>query len=742
MMDFNQPSHQANAGLSPEARHNVERLKECMRGRMESVLSYLLPAGKVQSGKFYVGDVQGNPGDSMVVELTGPKAGMWYDHATGQGSDIIELWAAVRHLETRRDFPKILDEIATWLGEAPQAMRPKPNRKSPPTDDLGPHTGKWDYFDKDGKLICCMYRYDPPNRKKTYRPYDVKTGKKQDPEGLWPLYHQPEMADIRDIVFVEGEKCADALLPFGIVATTSMHGAKAPVKKTDWSPLAGKHLLIWPDMDKVGWDYAVSVAQAAIKAGALSVAILMPPGDKPKKWDAADAVAEGMDVHEFMANAERQSMQWTPANRVAPRPYALTAVSARTSLNNPAPVPDDLIGPRLLTVGGMWIIAGPPKAGKSDLLLSLFTHASAGIDFLGLSFPRPLRIFYAQSELERPYLDERLRRIVGENQKLLEPGLDNLFTTSRFKFALDEQGVQAVVNEVNASFPDIEKPVDIIAVDPFRNIFQSGLGGGDINADLLAFFTQRLEALLAETNPGAGLVVVHHTNKISGKMLAEDPMSAISGGGALLSYPTAITILGKSGTEDEPIITAWFDIRNGPPIPTMTLGKRKGQWLQLDTADVRLIRQQWGAMNDREQGRKRRAILEFIFNEAAEGKLYTNASLAKVLSGKFGLGSQHTIRNLIGEYETKGFIRFIGRDASDQYGFSRPKSPIGYLCVEGMHGPETRDDKSSAPQPGIEYLPTHYRDAHSDQVFELHKEDVRRWEYDCSETDQEAEDDA
>ncbi|MBF0098382.1 MAG: DUF3987 domain-containing protein [Magnetococcales bacterium] len=308
MMDFN---HKATTGPSLESRPNVDRLKVRLLECLESALAYLLPAGKVRSGKFYVGDVQGNPGDSMVVELTGPKAGMWFDHATGQGGDIIGLWAEMHHLDARRDFAKILDEIATWLGDATPVVRSKANRSGPPMDDLGPHTGKWDYFSKDGQLICCVYRYDPPNRKKTYRPYDVKTGKKQDPEGLWPLYHQPEIAGIGDVVFVEGEKCADALLSVGIVATTSMHGAKAPINKTDWSPLAGKNLLIWPDKDKVGWDYAVDVTRAAVQAGVVYVAILIPPDDKPSKWDAADATIEGMNVHEFLANAERQEMHHT-----------------------------------------------------------------------------------------------------------------------------------------------------------------------------------------------------------------------------------------------------------------------------------------------------------------------------------------------------------------------------------------------------------------------------------------------
>ena len=46
------------------------------------------------------------------------------------------------------------------------------------------------------------------------------------------------------VVLVEGEKCAQSLIDAGIVATTAMHGANAPVEKTDWTSLAGKAVLI------------------------------------------------------------------------------------------------------------------------------------------------------------------------------------------------------------------------------------------------------------------------------------------------------------------------------------------------------------------------------------------------------------------------------------------------------------------------------------------------------------------
>jgi putative DNA primase/helicase len=107
-------------------------------------------------------------------------------------------------------------------------------------------------------------------------------------------------------VLVEGEKCADALIRQGIVATTAMNGAKAPVDKTDWTPLAGKAVLIWPDRDAPGWDYAEAAARACVAAGCRSVAILVPPTDKPEKWDAADASVEGFDVAAFIAEGERR----------------------------------------------------------------------------------------------------------------------------------------------------------------------------------------------------------------------------------------------------------------------------------------------------------------------------------------------------------------------------------------------------------------------------------------------------
>nr|WP_255453561.1 hypothetical protein [Wolbachia endosymbiont of Atemnus politus] len=35
-----------------------------------------------------------------------------------------------------------------------------------------------------------------------------------------------------------------------------MFGSNAPIDKTDWTPLKGKHVIIWPDNDDSGKKYA------------------------------------------------------------------------------------------------------------------------------------------------------------------------------------------------------------------------------------------------------------------------------------------------------------------------------------------------------------------------------------------------------------------------------------------------------------------------------------------------------
>jgi putative DNA primase/helicase len=302
MLDFNDTGQPATCNFDAER----EALRRELLARLESLLATLFPAGKKRRDKLLIGDALGSPGDSLEVVLAGDKAGLWTDRATGDGGDIFTLIAMHLGIDAHADFQRVLDAATELLGRTP-ATPARKSRKEVPVDDLGPATAKWDYLDASGKLIAVVYRYDPPGRKKEFRPWDARRRKMAPPDPR-PLYNQPGLTLASHVVLTEGEKCAQALIDAGVVATTAMHGANAPVEKTDWSPLSGKAVLIWPDRDKPGWEYATQAAQAILSAGAKTCHILYPPEEAADGWDAADAVAEGFDVAAFLTHGPRLQM--------------------------------------------------------------------------------------------------------------------------------------------------------------------------------------------------------------------------------------------------------------------------------------------------------------------------------------------------------------------------------------------------------------------------------------------------
>jgi hypothetical protein len=91
------------------------------------------------------------------------------------------------------------------------------------------------------------------------------------------------------VILVEGEKCADWLRKFGFLAIAWPGGGNAAVH-ADWSPLAGRRVLAWPDADAPGLQAMTRAGELVTAAGAASFRMLTPEPDRPKGWDCADAV--------------------------------------------------------------------------------------------------------------------------------------------------------------------------------------------------------------------------------------------------------------------------------------------------------------------------------------------------------------------------------------------------------------------------------------------------------------------
>src|SRR5262249_45443039 len=89
---------------------------------------HLLPAGKKDGPEWRAGSRDGEPGKSLGVHLTGQKAGVWSDFATGESGDLLDLWMAVKRI----DFVAAMDEARDFLGiERPQFQTQKREWKRP-----------------------------------------------------------------------------------------------------------------------------------------------------------------------------------------------------------------------------------------------------------------------------------------------------------------------------------------------------------------------------------------------------------------------------------------------------------------------------------------------------------------------------------------------------------------------------------------------------------------------------------
>ena len=128
------------------------------------------------------------------------------------------------------------------------------------------YVSHYTYRDEKSNAVGFMVRYESASGEKDYVPFFKREGEKWQPgfsskiRESRPLYNLDEILrkPEESVWICEGEKCCDSLSKFGLLATTSTGGANA-ASKTDWSPLSGRHVIIWPDNDSPGKLYASNV---------------------------------------------------------------------------------------------------------------------------------------------------------------------------------------------------------------------------------------------------------------------------------------------------------------------------------------------------------------------------------------------------------------------------------------------------------------------------------------------------
>ena len=95
---------------------NANELNNQLIDRIEDVCLHLFPAGKFKGSEFLIGDINGNPGESLKICTGRSKRGCWCDFSENdsslKGRSLIKLWRNARGL----DWPQAKKEIMDFLG--------------------------------------------------------------------------------------------------------------------------------------------------------------------------------------------------------------------------------------------------------------------------------------------------------------------------------------------------------------------------------------------------------------------------------------------------------------------------------------------------------------------------------------------------------------------------------------------------------------------------------------------------
>lgn len=156
---------------------------------------------------------------------------------------------------------------------------------------------KHTYFSKDNKLAYIKIRTDYSDGIKSF--VFQKPNGENGIQGLkHMLYNLPDILKSETVYFVEGEKCADALIALGYSATTLDRGANSK-----WQPefsewLKDKEVIILPDNDEPGMKYARTVKDG------VPWAVIKQLPDLDKKEDVFDWLQKGHTMNEIEAIPE------------------------------------------------------------------------------------------------------------------------------------------------------------------------------------------------------------------------------------------------------------------------------------------------------------------------------------------------------------------------------------------------------------------------------------------------------
>lgn len=408
---------------------------------------------------------------------------IWYDYESATGGGVVDL---IKLHEPDVDIRKRLEEFGF------ESKSSNPNSEQ-----------IWIYEDEDG-----LPRYQVIRKNgltgKDYRQRRYLEGGKLEwgMTGVTALpYRLPKLLKSDDVIFiVEGEKCADAVISLGLLATTNHGGAnKWPSTLTPY--FTDRAVVIIPDNDQAGHRHSQLVASSLVGTAAMIKIVNLP--NIREKGDVYDWIAAGGTKNQLtdLANAAPfYSGQQLTQPSVASLPETRNA--NRINLVHWSELPDvetQWLITNLIPAGGLAALYGKPGTFKSFVALYVAAMVGSGKSVFGNDVIQGDVIYVA-----------------GEGGSGLKARKDAAtkahdirdtrvhFLRSQLDLRSDDADREALLTEIDRL--DL-KPV-LIIIDTLSRAFA---GGNENASEDMGKFIAHLTVIQLRLN--AAVLIIHHTGK-------------------------------------------------------------------------------------------------------------------------------------------------------------------------------------------------------------------------------------
>ena len=406
---------------------------------------------------------------------------------------------------------------------------------------------EWLYQDEDRTTVFIKQRLKVGESGKTYRLYKVDPdGRKHSSLGDARIvpYNLPALLDAktagRNIFLVEGETAADAITSIGMIATTAHTGAGSwPQAITEY--FAGAQVIILPDNDVPGWQYAHKAATAILPI-AKSVKVvdlgLQGQGD-----DAYEFIEAGGGRAELVALVKSAQII-TSVDQVT-MPERLNSIINEVQIATPAaediakefasdPKPQEQAKPQkqiniehwdsiqdepvkwlidgVLPVGAFSALYGPPGSFKSFIALDIAEAIATGRQWMNHEVTEAGAVLYIAGE-GFGGIGARIKACKQHHQT--EDGAPIYVIRHQLNLRSSVEDFNALMIAVESLVTEISIDFKLIVIDTLARAF----GGGNENSseDMGAFITAcgRIQHIVQD----CALMILHHSGKDATKGL-------------------------------------------------------------------------------------------------------------------------------------------------------------------------------------------------------------------------------